>query len=1233
MGSVEGATSATTRGMQLAGLRGRLHRPGCASVSIKVALISVMLAGASWALIPGSLSGRLPASSAAFVNSAGALASGTDEGPNGGMPWKPFVYPNTEEMRQFAQRWAKAAPHLARADTCQRRFGLPAFGKCGMRDGVKVKCEQPFLVITHWASWAGYGRAASASATTWSSSSNDSAAEAFRQGLPGRGAPLASAASLERPHILISGSVHGDEQVGPVASLALAELLLANYLEAERWQAQCGAAGGPACQRQQRRLQRSLRMSTMASGSGQATGAAFAQQVEADAARSASAGLPFNPWLKLLVETRVLVLLPTANPDGYHNMRRGEMLTTSSGRQQEVDPNRDFAYDPEDGAAGCMRTITARCVNELFREHLFQGMVTFHGGDQSVTYEWGTDRHTDSHSASPDDVAQAASAVAMSAFGGAFPEGQPYPTGRMNSVMYPVQGGLEDWSYAASWDTTYNVQCQPDTYGGYDASRTAYGTAELRCSTMLVETNNAKRPDAKQLGYWGPALLAPAKSGARISSTGPATQTDALPQGVDAGDVPRNVRLALSHLDLARPYAVALSVATVDQPAPPGETPAGSAMDRPVALFGPAGSASIQGPESLRSEYHQWRTITGESDADSIAVDIEWDVGGAAVADSTGLVAFRWPISVPPSLLLLATGTAFPPGSAAGKAANRSFSQPEAAESIDSASLAGGSLPSWAGVMRGFAEAGSAALPAGLGATVVAADAAAAIAAAAVSDSMSAAGATDLPPDAWSILLPAELSVAAAVQAARGSSNGSAPRPAVTNDSQAGRRRAVGPVAAPLAVAKSRPARWSRSTKDASAAPFVAAFSARVSLPPLSAGHLADVGCIVPTERGGGQARLSLCPDGSAAAAAYVVIPWVKADAAWSPPGTEPQTHLSRVRTDPHWLKSTNGFVARGQRYFTGSAVFVGVVDRRPARLQSAWQAVSELSNAASLPAPTPLPSAAPSSSASPLPSPSATASAAPPAPSASVSPATPTASPSPSGCASGAAGTGGDAPLVPGTPPRCSGDDASGASSPGQSADDRAAVFGVPVSAETAAALAQAALSMLVAIGCWRCCVSGRVCCGRRCPGGSALQAPAGAPSAAGAGGDSGAQEPLWCAARRRDGSVMGPLDWAVSLCFGEGGLVQRIRGAPVYEPASALPDDDLDGSDHDVGGAAAGSLGSPSSDASSFQGVELVGGAAVPGPRVQPVPGTGGERAPHQAATLSSEPAFRDSSDSDGV
>ena len=56
-----------------------------------------------------------------------------------------------------------------------------------------------------------------------------------------------------------------------------------------------------------------------------------------------------------------------------------------------MDPNRDFPYNQQ--PTQCMRTVTARVLNEVFRAHLVQTAITFHGGMQAIAYEWGAANH------------------------------------------------------------------------------------------------------------------------------------------------------------------------------------------------------------------------------------------------------------------------------------------------------------------------------------------------------------------------------------------------------------------------------------------------------------------------------------------------------------------------------------------------------------------------------------------------------------------------------------------------------------------------------------------------------------------------------------------------------------------------------------------------------------------------------------------------------------------------
>ncbi len=262
-----------------------------------------------------------------------------------------------------------------------------------------------------------------------------------------------------RPEVFFSGEVHGNERVGPTTVMTFAELLLKEYNKENG-----------------------------------------------------------NPWIKRLVDTRSIVIMPSANALGYYQNTREE---------NGVDINRDF---PIDRPRKCMETVGARAINEVWREHLFQVALTYHGGQQAIGFEWGTTTMRN-HFISPDHRAQSQLGSAMSAFAGAYTEGR-YSHNPMDKDVYPVRGGMEDWAYSRSWDNSQKP-CQPSTFGGYSKDKTTYNSAQLRAFNMLIECSKHKTPSEGDLGTWEQLLR---------------------PEGKGDGHIPRNVRLALFMTDLVQPY-------------------------------------------------------------------------------------------------------------------------------------------------------------------------------------------------------------------------------------------------------------------------------------------------------------------------------------------------------------------------------------------------------------------------------------------------------------------------------------------------------------------------------------------------------------------------------------------------------------------------------------------------------------------------------------------------------
>ena len=99
-----------------------------------------------------------------------------------------------------------------------------------------------------------------------------------------------------------------------------------------------------------------------------------------------------------------------------------------------------------------MNTIAARTINEVYREHMFQLALTFHGGMEVVAYEWGAPAFY--NHLSPDDEAQSQIGGAYSHYGGGWKVDKPYAYGTMNDEVYYVRGGMEDCTYYLYTHTT-----------------------------------------------------------------------------------------------------------------------------------------------------------------------------------------------------------------------------------------------------------------------------------------------------------------------------------------------------------------------------------------------------------------------------------------------------------------------------------------------------------------------------------------------------------------------------------------------------------------------------------------------------------------------------------------------------------------------------------------------------------------------------------------------------------
>ena len=137
---------------------------------------------------------------------------------------------------------------------------------------------------------------------------------------------------------------------------------------------------------------------------------------------------------------------------------------------------------------------------------------------------------------------------------------KPYQHGTMNSIVYSVDGGMEDWMYAGGWDRgnlpvyrqrlRRRLSSSNVLHNCTSTTNTLY-PPDNRALVFLVETSDRKGPPVIEWGDGFNMLGGRAGSDAHVSQTNSVT-SEGNTRG--NGHVPRNVRLALAAVDAVQPY-------------------------------------------------------------------------------------------------------------------------------------------------------------------------------------------------------------------------------------------------------------------------------------------------------------------------------------------------------------------------------------------------------------------------------------------------------------------------------------------------------------------------------------------------------------------------------------------------------------------------------------------------------------------------------------------------------
>lgn len=131
-----------------------------------------------------------------------------------------------------------------------------------------------------------------------------------------------------------------------------------------------------------------------------------------------------------------------ANPSGFDHSRRLVYPTN-------VDPNRDF---PIEQYTRCYQASSSVIIDHIFRKYHIDLTLALHNGQSEIAWNWGTLRER-SESRTKDERIYRELGEWLRYVGG---ENRKigmdgFRIGTMDEVVYPVEGGFEDWAYAAEW--------------------------------------------------------------------------------------------------------------------------------------------------------------------------------------------------------------------------------------------------------------------------------------------------------------------------------------------------------------------------------------------------------------------------------------------------------------------------------------------------------------------------------------------------------------------------------------------------------------------------------------------------------------------------------------------------------------------------------------------------------------------------------------------------------------
>ncbi|CDW79494.1 zinc carboxypeptidase family protein [Stylonychia lemnae] len=381
-----------------------------------------------------------------------------------------YKYIPYAEMRQKLYNLANLYPNLMKIETAEQRYGIPHEVECG-----NELCQIDIVTISDF-----------------------------------------EVQSDEKAQVYISGTLHGDEVIGPNTAYYLIEYLISSYKE--------------------------------------------------------------DSLVTNLLRRREIIITPMTNSVGYNYNERAERINVKSENYKSnpykrnkntgtkeyyfEDINRDFPYNTDKDK--CLNTIAGRVIHQIMVENVIVSAITFHGGINVIAYPWGSYNRL-KYQGTQQISREAPDYQAFEGVGwiiknetGAYisqqgqkPSIKEYIFGDISSTIYPVQGGLEDWGYGAGFDYENNeatvFECRPTSYLLQNVTQSKEAYQSVRTAVYIVETDESKRPDEKTLGS---REVSHHRDGRfKISKESVHDQNS-----IFDGHINRNIRLALAIIDLSKPY-------------------------------------------------------------------------------------------------------------------------------------------------------------------------------------------------------------------------------------------------------------------------------------------------------------------------------------------------------------------------------------------------------------------------------------------------------------------------------------------------------------------------------------------------------------------------------------------------------------------------------------------------------------------------------------------------------